>query len=72
MEKEARPLLEQAEVISAKKCGYAMIYEAEKDGHSFLVGISGIGKAFAASLISSVCLLHPEVDEIINKKPQVK
>ena len=66
MEKEARPLLEQAEVISSKKCGYATIYEVKKDGLSFLVGVSGIGKAFAASLIASVCLLHPEVDEIIN------
>ena len=66
MEKEAKPLLEESQILSSRKCGLSLLYEVEKDGVRFLVCVSGVGKGFAASAIAEICLLHPEVEQIIN------
>ncbi len=66
MEKEAKPLLDVSEILSCRKCGYSSLYEIEKDGKRSLIGVSGVGKAFASSMIAAICLLHPEVEQIIN------
>ncbi|MBP5216746.1 MAG: 5'-methylthioadenosine/S-adenosylhomocysteine nucleosidase [Bacilli bacterium] len=66
MEKEAKPLLEESRILSSRKCGLSLLYEVEKDGVRFLVGVSGVAKAFAASMIAEICLLYPDVEQIIN------
>ncbi|MBO4541245.1 MAG: 5'-methylthioadenosine/S-adenosylhomocysteine nucleosidase [Bacilli bacterium] len=58
--------MNESVIRSSRDYGYGTIYEAEKDGIPFLAGVSGIGKAFAASLITAICLTHPEVEEIVN------
>lgn len=65
MEQEAAPLLENAKILEEKKSGFARLLLIEKFGRAFLVVVSGIGKGFAASgLTSAILLYHPE--RIIN------
>ena len=67
MEKEALPLLEEVTILSDKKMGkISRLLEVSLNKKKFLIVISGIGKAFAASSLSSAFALHPEIDAVIN------
>lgn len=68
MEKEAKPLLENPllSIKKEKQFGFTKINECSVNGKDFIVAISGIGKAFAASAITSIANNYPEVDQIIN------
>ncbi len=69
MEKEAAPVLKEATIIKEEKVGYTRLVEATYQGVRFLVGISGIGKGFAASAMTVICT-HPvyskELEGVIN------
>ncbi len=66
MEKEAKPVLEASQILTKRSYGYSTIYKCRKGKLDFFVGISGIGKGFAAAFVSALCLSHPEVDTIVN------
>lgn len=66
MRKEAESLLNELTIIKAFHQGYAEFYEAEKDGRSVLVVITGIGKAFASSALTSIALRYPDIEGVIN------
>lgn len=65
MDKEASPLLLQAEIKEKRQSGYAKIYLCSAFNKEFLVLVSGIGKGFACSGLTSAILLY-NVDSIIN------
>ena len=65
MEKEARPLLDEVSIKATKRNGYATIYECDYLGHPFVIAISGIGKAFAASCLAALANTYT-IDYIVN------
>ena len=67
MEKEAAPFLDKVLFTKKRKLGYATVYEAFKGDKSFLIAISGIGKAFAAGALSAILTAYEgQIDEIYN------
>ena len=66
MEKEAAPLLEDSEILESTLTGFARFYVCEKNEKKFLVGITGIGKVFAASALTSLRIKFPTVTGIYN------
>lgn len=66
MENEASYLLSHSTKIAEKKAGFAHYFLCEHEQVRFVLGISGIGKAFAAGATASLLLLYPEVDCLIN------
>ncbi len=65
MEKEAAPLLKECAVLERKKCGFAEILLCQKDKITFVALISGIGKGFACSGLTSALLLY-KIDRVVN------
>ncbi len=65
MKKEAAPLLEHCVVIEKKTSGFAELYLCKRESLSFLILVSGIGKGFACSGLTSALLLY-KVDRVIN------
>ncbi len=65
MKKEADPLLEGCTILEQKKCGFAEISLCKKGKTAFIVLVSGIGKGFACSGLTSVLLLY-KIDQVIN------
>ena len=65
MKKEADPLIEESEVCERKKSGFAEIALCKKGKTRFVVLISGIGKGFACSGLTSALLLYP-IDCVVN------
>lgn len=65
MKKEAEPLLRECAVLEEKKCGFAEISLCKKGNISFVVLVSGIGKGFACSGLTSALLLY-KIDRVIN------
>ena len=65
MKKEAEPFLKDCSVIEEKKSGFAELYLCKKESKEFLILVSGIGKGFACSGLTSALLLYP-IDSIIN------
>jgi|SRR5574344_118879 len=66
MESEAAYLLHKSQVKAVKQAGFAKISLCSLAGKDFLLAVTGIGKAFASSATTSVCLLYPEVSSLIN------
>jgi adenosylhomocysteine nucleosidase len=66
MEKEAAYLLSKSEVKKTKQAGFAKIMECEIGKTPYLLVVCGIGKAFAASAVTSVLNLYPSVDVLLN------
>ncbi len=66
MEKEADTILKSSSITKRRTSGYAKIYEANYQGRDYLLVVSGIGKAFASSAITSALLLYPNIEKIIN------
>ena len=50
MNKEAAPLLKEVEVLGEERFGCAELYRCKRGDREFYVGISGVGKAFAAAV----------------------
>ena len=65
MKKEASPLLEECEVLEQKKSGFADIFLCKKGKTTFVVLVSGIGKGFACSGLTSALLLY-KIDRVVN------
>lgn len=65
MKKEAEPFLKECSVLENKKSGFAELYLCKKNAQCFLILVSGIGKGFACSGLTSALLLYP-VDCVIN------
>ncbi len=65
MKKEAEPFLKDCSVIEEKKSGFAELYLCKKESAEFLILVSGIGKGFACSGLTSALLLY-HVDSVIN------
>lgn len=66
MNKEAAPLLKEVEVLGEERFGCAELYRCKRGDREFYVGISGVGKAFAAAALSSFATAHSEIDAFIN------
>ena len=66
MENEAAYLLSASRLVQTKKAGFAKIMECQIGHTSYLLVVSGIGKAFAASAVTSVLELYPSVDTLLN------
>ena len=65
MKKEAEPFLKDCSVIEKKKSGFAELYLCQKECVEFLILVSGVGKGFACSGLTSALLLY-RVDSVIN------
>lgn len=65
MKKEASPLLEECEILEKRKSGYAELFLCKKGSSNFLILVSGIGKGFACSGLTSALLLY-KIDSVIN------
>ncbi len=65
MEKEAKPLLDQCQILKTETFGFTKCYTCSLEGRTFLVAISGIGKGFAAACVASVAA-HYQVEAIVN------
>ncbi len=65
MKKEANPLLEECIILEQKKCGFAEILLCQKGKITFVILVSGIGKGFACSGLTSALLLY-KIDLVVN------
>ena len=65
MEKECAGLLSKVEVRQKVSLGYTKVFEAVFEGVPFLIGISGIGKGFAAAAVAAIANRYP-VDAFLN------
>lgn len=65
MDKECASLLQTVHVRAEKRFGFCKTYEAEREGVSFLIAVSGIGKGFASAAVAAVCA-HYEIDAFLN------
>lgn len=66
MEKEAAYLLAHSQVKKTIEAGFAKIKECQIASTPYLLVVSGIGKAFAASAVTSVLNLYPSTELILN------
>ena len=65
MEKECAGLLSKVEVRQKVSLGYTKVCEAVFEGVPCLIGISGIGKGFAAAAVAAIANRYP-VDAFLN------
>lgn len=65
MDKEAAPLLALSTVLEEKRSGFAKLFLCSAFDKKFVVLVSGIGKGFASSGLTSAVLLY-DIDKIIN------
>ena len=65
MEKEAAPLLEECTILEQKKSGFAEMSLCQKGKITFVALVSGIGKGFACSGLTSALLLY-KIDRVVN------
>ena len=65
MEKEATPFLKEVSIKKRYNAGYTQILECDYRGKPFVVGISGVGKGFAAASVAAIAARY-DVDFIIN------
>lgn len=66
-EYETAPILKEVEVLSYERLGYTKLFRCAYLGKTFLLGVSGIGKAFAAAALSAILTkCGDEIDSIYN------
>ncbi len=65
MDKEAAPLLSISKIEEEKRSGFAKLFLCSAFQKRFVVLISGIGKGFACSGLTSAILLY-DIDRVIN------
>jgi adenosylhomocysteine nucleosidase len=66
MEKEAAYLLSKSTLIETKEAGFAKISRCRIQNREYILTVTGIGKAFAASATMATILLYPEVQGYLN------
>jgi adenosylhomocysteine nucleosidase len=66
MQKEADPILAKCVIAKSRKVGFAIFYEVTMGKVPFVLVVSGIGKAFAASALQALAILYPNVDSCLN------
>lgn len=65
MKKEAAPLLEECTILEQKKSGFADLFLCKNGNITFVALVSGVGKGFACSGLTSALLLY-KIDRVIN------
>lgn len=65
MDKEAAPLLAISRIEEEKRSGFAKLFLCSAFDKEFVVLVSGIGKGFASSGLTSAILLY-DIDKVIN------